>query len=184
MFSSCSFMTPPASFGLMSKLRFERPVVFPPGRPRLATNPLPTGSLEVGIMMGIVVVAFCAALMTGVPDATMTSTLRLINSVASKASRPLQETNAPSVLLRNRAVPPQQGDPHAQQHSAPVYHSITSSANASSVEGTLRPSVLATVILIESTYFVGAWTGRLPGGSPRRIRSMYETGCLIMTSKA
>jgi len=27
-------------FGLMSELRFESPVVLPPGRPRLATNPL------------------------------------------------------------------------------------------------------------------------------------------------
>src|SRR5262249_58652708 len=57
------------TFGLMSELRFESPVVLPPGRPRLATNPLPTGSLEVGITMGIVAVAFCAALITGVPDA-------------------------------------------------------------------------------------------------------------------
>src|SRR5262245_65702337 len=69
-------------FGLMSELRFESPVVLPPGRPRLATNPLPTGSLEVGMTMGIVVVALCAALMTGVPDATMRSTFRLTSSAA------------------------------------------------------------------------------------------------------
>src|SRR5262249_4875609 len=50
-------------------------------------------------------------------------------------------------------------------------HSITSSARASSVGGTSRPSVLAVFKLITSSYLVGACTGRLVGFSPLRMRS-------------
>src|SRR5262245_43042244 len=41
-------------------------------------------------------------------------------------------------------------------------HSITSSARASSVRGTVRPSALAIRRLITSSNLVGAWTGRSP----------------------
>jgi hypothetical protein len=37
------------------------PVAFPPGRARLETSPVPTGSIVVGITIGIVLVAFIAA---------------------------------------------------------------------------------------------------------------------------
>src|SRR5262245_16361485 len=50
-------------------------------------------------------------------------------------------------------------------------HSITSSARASTVAGTSRPSALAVLRLITSSYLVGACTGRLAGFSPLRIRS-------------
>src|SRR5215472_3049556 len=50
-------------------------------------------------------------------------------------------------------------------------HSITSSARASRVGGTSRPSALAVLRLITNSYFVGAWTGRSAGFSPLRIRS-------------
>jgi hypothetical protein len=50
-------------------------------------------------------------------------------------------------------------------------HSITSSARASNVGGTVRPSALAVLRLITSTYLVGACTGRAPGFSPFRMRS-------------
>src|SRR5262245_3050342 len=50
-------------------------------------------------------------------------------------------------------------------------YSITSSARASSVGGTSRPSALAVLRLITSSYLVGACTGRSPGFSPLRIRS-------------
>src|SRR5262245_51902804 len=50
-------------------------------------------------------------------------------------------------------------------------HSITSSARASSVGGTSRPSAFAVLRLITNSYLVGAWTGRSPGFSPLRIRS-------------
>src|SRR5262249_3548001 len=50
-------------------------------------------------------------------------------------------------------------------------HSITSSARASSVGGTSRPSALAVLRLNTSSYFVGACTGRSPAFSPLRMRS-------------
>jgi hypothetical protein len=48
-------------------------------------------------------------------------------------------------------------------------HSITSSARASNVGGTSRPSVLAVLRLITSSYLVGACTGRSAGFSPLRM---------------
>ena len=56
---------------------------------------------------------------------------------------------------------------------APSY-SITSSARASSIGGTSRPSVLAVLRLMTSSYLVGACTGRSPGFSPLRMRSTYD----------
>jgi len=54
------------------------------------------------------------------------------------------------------------------------FHSITSSARASTVVGISRPSALAVLRLTTSSYyFVGACTGRSAGFSPRRMRSMY-----------
>src|SRR5438105_1035734 len=50
-------------------------------------------------------------------------------------------------------------------------HSITSSARASTVAGTSRPSALAVLRLITVSYLVGACTGRSAGISPLRIRS-------------
>src|SRR5262245_38629243 len=50
-------------------------------------------------------------------------------------------------------------------------YSITSSARASRVSGTVRPSVLAVLRLIARSYLVGAWTGRSAGFSPLRMRS-------------
>src|SRR4051794_35282784 len=46
-------------------------------------------------------------------------------------------------------------------------HSITSSAIASSVRGTSRPSAFAVFRLMTVSYFVGACTGRLAGFSPQ-----------------
>ena len=63
--------------------------------------------------------------------------------------------------------------PAAEQSDelAPRAHSITSSARASKVAGTSRPSALAVFRLIISSYLVGACTGRSAGFSPLRMRS-------------
>ena len=53
----------------------------------------------------------------------------------------------------------------------PSHHSITSSARASSVGGTSRPSAFAVMRLITSSYLVGDCTGRSAGFSPLRMRS-------------
>jgi ABC transporter substrate binding protein len=50
-------------------------------------------------------------------------------------------------------------------------HSITSSARASTVGGSSRPSALAVLRLMTSSYFVGACTGKSAGFSPLRMRS-------------
>ena len=57
-----------------------------------------------------------------------------------------------------------------QKRTLPAY-SITLSARSSSVGGTVRPSALAVLRLITSSYLVGACTGRSAGFSPLRMRS-------------
>ena len=64
---------------------------------------------------------------------------------------------------RGRAA--QQGDELASPHS------ITSSARASSIGGTSRPSALAVFKLITNSNFVGCCTGRSAGLAPLRILS-------------
>src|SRR5262249_59497244 len=61
-----------------------------------------------------------------------------------------------------------------ERHERTSVHSITSSARASSVEGTSRPSACAVFRLITSSYLVGACTGRSAGFSPLRMRSTYS----------
>jgi hypothetical protein len=54
---------------------------------------------------------------------------------------------------------------------AALHHSITSSARASSVVGTVKPSAWAAFRLTTSSYLVGACTGRSAGFAPLRMRS-------------
>jgi hypothetical protein len=73
-------------------------------------------------------------------------------------------------LLRMRRERPRRRAAEERDELAP-FHSITSSARASSVGGTSRPSVLAVLRLITNSYLVGFCTGRLAGFSPLRMRS-------------
>src|SRR6516225_8898107 len=57
------------------------------------------------------------------------------------------------------------------QVEPPSHHSITSSARASSVGGTVRPSILAVLRLMLSANLVGCSTGKSPGFAPFRILS-------------
>src|SRR5262249_627611 len=50
-------------------------------------------------------------------------------------------------------------------------HSITSSARASKVGGTVRPSAFAVLRLSTKSYLIGVCTGRAVGLSPLRMRS-------------
>src|SRR5262249_36945729 len=75
----------------------------------------------------------------------------------------------PLALLRARRERPrrratQQGDERAS------FHSITSSARPDRGKGTLMPSVLAVLRLMNSSTFVACCTGRSAGFSPLRIR--------------
>ena len=55
-------------------------------------------------------------------------------------------------------------------------HSITSSASASSLSGTARPSAFVVLRLITSSNFVGCWNGKSPGFSPFSTLATYEPG--------
>src|SRR5262249_46999517 len=58
-----------------------------------------------------------------------------------------------------------------QRDEFAALHSITSSASASSLSGTGRPSALAVLRLMTSSNLVGCTTGSSPGFSPLRIRA-------------
>jgi hypothetical protein len=76
-------------------------------------------------------------------------------------------------LLRARRERPRRRRRAADEHDniAPLHHSMTSSARASSVGGTSRPSALAVLRLMISSYLVAACTGKSAGFSPLRMRS-------------
>src|SRR5262249_48739109 len=74
-------------------------------------------------------------------------------------------------LLRPRRERPRRSSAAEQRDERTTLHSITSSARASSVDGTSSPSALAVLMLITSSYLVGACTGRSAGFSPLRMRS-------------
>ncbi len=77
----------PLSCGAISVI----PVMFPPGRARLAIRPVATGSaLRLPMTIGIVSVTCLAAKLAGEPDATMRSTFRATSSAASSGSRSLR----------------------------------------------------------------------------------------------
>ena len=65
----------------------DRPVTFPPGRARLATKPLRTGSAAPAKTIGITDVACFAAITAEVDAVTITSTLSRTNSAAISANR-------------------------------------------------------------------------------------------------
>jgi hypothetical protein len=53
-------------FAANSVASTDKPVTFPPGRARFDTSPVPTGSPTAEKTIGMVVVAFCAAMAAGV----------------------------------------------------------------------------------------------------------------------
>src|SRR5262249_1657033 len=77
------------------------------------------------------------------------------------------------LLRARRHRPPGRGTAEERDELTPLHrcnHSITSSARASSVGGTLMPSTPAVLRLRISSIFVACWTGRSPGFSPLRMR--------------
>ena len=191
------------------------PVVLPPGRARLSTKLVPTGSTTIANTIGMVRVACCNAVADGVVVARITSGASATNSAASLRCRrhhrpapadvdpyvatvgpaqllqPLQkrceadlalrivrgrihehaDAPHPLALLRARRERPC-GRRAAEQRDelAPLHHSITPSARASSEAGTSRPSALAVLRLMIISTLVTCCTGRSVGFSPLRIR--------------
>src|SRR6516225_5516457 len=76
-------------------------------------------------------------------------------------------------LLRPRRQRPRGRRAAEARDERAALHSITSSATASNVGGISRPSALAVLRLITSSYLVGTCTGRSAGWVPRRIRSTH-----------
>src|SRR5262249_19946059 len=74
-------------------------------------------------------------------------------------------------LLRTRRERPRRRRAAKECDELAPVHSITSSARTSRLSGTSRPSALAVLRLIASSYLTGACTGRSAGFSPLRIRS-------------
>src|SRR5262249_31175164 len=77
----------------------------------------------------------------------------------------------PCRLLRARRERPRGRRAAENGDELASLHSITSSARASRLSGTVRPSAFAVLRLLTSSYFVGACTGRSTGFSPLRMRS-------------
>src|SRR5262249_25436280 len=77
-------------------------------------------------------------------------------------------------LLRARRERPRDYRAAEQRNEIAPPHSITSSASASSLSGTVRPSVFAVLRLTTNSYLVGACTGRSTGFAPLRMRSTYS----------
>src|SRR5262249_37667863 len=76
-------------------------------------------------------------------------------------------------LLRPRRQRPRRRAAEKRNERAAL-HSITSSARASSVGGTSRPSALAVTRLTTRSNLVGCSTGMSAGFAPRRILSTYS----------
>src|SRR5262245_66510163 len=83
----------------------------------------------------------------------------LLGFLAQTLEEPIFHHNPPSATL-----------PFTIGPRGALPHSITSSARASTDAGRSRPSALAVLRLITSSYLVGAWTGRSAGFSPLRMR--------------
>src|SRR6516165_3945570 len=85
-----------------------------------------------------------------------------------------ENANAPHPLGRrlraDRERPRDRRAAEQRDELAAFDHSITSSARASSLSGTVRPSALAVFKLITSRSFVTCCTGKSPAASPFRIR--------------
>src|SRR5262249_50361660 len=74
-------------------------------------------------------------------------------------------------LLRARGKRPRGRSTAEQRDELAPFHSITSSARAMSVDGTVSPSAFAVARLMASSNLTGAWIGNSAGRSPRRMRS-------------
>src|SRR6516164_4974327 len=91
--------------------------------------------------------------------------------IDSRVREDADESHALTLLRARRERPCDSCTAEQRDELAP-FHSITSSARASSVDGTSRPSALAVLRLITRSYLVDACTGSSAGFTPLRMRSM------------
>ena len=105
--------------------------------------------------------AFGLAFAAHIPDERLAALARLCTC----------STHVPYTLLRGRKRPSSRRAAEKDDEITTCYHSITSSARASSVEGTVRPSALAVLRLMTRSNLVGCSTGISDGFVPRRTLS-------------
>src|SRR5262249_32152931 len=86
-------------------------------------------------------------------------------------------------LLRARRERPHGSRAAKQRDELTPFHSITSSARASSVGGISRPRALAVTRLMTRSNLVGCSTGRSPGFAPRSILSTYSAARRFRSGK-
>src|SRR5262249_9105322 len=99
---------------------------------------------------------------------------RLRFGVALGSRRDDPDPPHPFGPLRPRRERPRRRRTAQQRYELASFHSITSSARASSVGGTVRPSTLAVTRLTTRSNLVGCSTGMSAGFAPRRILSTYS----------
>src|SRR5215510_2024260 len=125
----CSIST---SLPLRSVLRIETPVMLCPGRPRLSTKPLPTGSL---------------ALAHAQRERAEAAAFERLGALRQR-----HESHAPTALLLREGARPRADRRKCDRRNecASVHHSITSSARRTRPAGTSYPSAFAALRLITS----------------------------------
>src|SRR5262245_21198303 len=94
----------------------------------------------------------------------------IMRCIARTRKQAAEAINA-SGLLSARHERPRDGRAAEQRDELAPFHSITSSARASRLGGTSKPSALAVLRLITSSNRLGRSIGRSAGLAPRRMRS-------------
>ena len=98
-----------------------KPVIFPPGRGRLATKPSPTGSERGANTIGIVRVSRCNAAVAGVPCARITSGCSSSNSFADIRIRSTLPAAQRTSTCRSRLlVQPNSASPCVNRRGRPL----------------------------------------------------------------
>src|SRR5262249_31926868 len=97
---------------------------------------------------------------------------RLVISVGGGTNREKSKSDRTFALLRACRERPRRRAAKQRDERAPLHHSITSSARASTEAGRSRPSALAVVKLMTKSNLVGCSTGISAGFAPRRTLSI------------
>ena len=146
-----AFSTPSIDSGVVT------PVTRPPGRARLATCPVATGSKSTDTKTIGVSRLDCVSAANQLPRAS--NTLTHFSETKWTDCQP-------------GAIGPTIPRPNETGMNSFRTYSITSFARASRFGGTVMPSAFAVLRLIANPYLVGACTGRFAGFSPLRMRSI------------
>ena len=138
---------------------FDRPVTLPPGRARLATRPVPTGSPADANTIGITDVTCFAAMTFAVPAVTMTSTFRRTNSAAISAARSVRPSAQRYSIARVRP---------SIQPSSP------SRCTRAAVHGRATEAVVGPRTSMVGSFATCCPRQQAPGATPSALRPMFH----------